>query len=99
MKIHKLYFSDKSRAVVASARQDLESQHLPEFELFGATFIETTGYWVGKTEPGFMLEMIDLDETNIAFAVRQIARRLVKEYGQQSVLVATQEIDAYLVTA
>ncbi len=90
MKSIKLYFSDKSEQTREGAISRVVKL-LSDNAIVGGTITRTIGIWRGETEPGFMLEIIS-STPSMKSHFESIARRLVLEYSQNSVLMSTQDI-------
>jgi hypothetical protein len=80
-----------------------------EFEFFvndvivplyqGFTIIEATGFWNGKAEKTFIIEIFTNNELETDCKVSQIAETYVSRYHQEAVAVTKQEIEVKLYTS
>ena len=71
--------------------------HQRAFEeaLEGFTRYRIAGGWQGKLEPGYVYEVIVTSWTKLSVVdIEGLATELGRAWGQQEVLVTTQEIDA-----
>jgi len=69
---------------------------VPRF--LGFTILEVKGYWKGKAEDTFVLEVLD-DGAASDVKIQQIADAYVSRYHQEAVMVLSQEVTETFVTA
>ena len=97
----KLYFSDTAHEQTTLARNAMLAE-LPKLGIAGATVYDTWGVWQGKTEFGFVLEVLSLlgdggTFLHVRIQLEELAEMLRHDFQQTSVLVTIETVNGQAV--